>query len=227
MKMKKKRPIGRAIACVIAGVLVIAGIFFLFEAHRIRQEFYRQSETRPLDLPVDFSKPGEFMSPFPQTWRACHGQAINLHVPTNVLAEVSPSNLLASLDFEWQITDSKGKVIVDEESSGRPLWQDRMRGDSIPLVYFHPFDLGDYTFSCTVVTGASALAGLEQRLVCQYQPCGLEMLPAFLANVIGIAALVIGGIILLIVRAITKRKKRNQTTTESTVPSEGAPSDVQ
>jgi len=76
MKMKKKLPIGRAIACVIAGLLAIAGIFLLFEAHRIRQEFYRQAETRPLDLPVDLSQPGEFAAPFKQTWTACHGQAI-------------------------------------------------------------------------------------------------------------------------------------------------------
>ena len=93
--------------------------------------------------------------------------------------------------------------------------------------YFHPFELGDYTFSCTVVTGAPALAGLEQRLICQYQPCGLEMLPAFLGNVMGIAALAVAGIILLIVRTITKRKRLNQTTTGPTVPPEAGASGVQ
>jgi hypothetical protein len=120
--------------------------------------------------------------------------------------------LLVSLDFNWQITNPEGKVIVDGKSSGRPLWQDRVDGDAIPLVYFHPFALGDYAFTCTVTTGAPALAGLEQRLICQYQPCGLEMLATVFCTGIGIAALVIAGIILLVVRAITKRKKRIQTT---------------
>lgn len=204
----KKLPIGRTIACVIAGILVVVGIFLLFEAYRIRQEFYRQSETRPLDIAVDFSKTGDYTAPFSQTWRACHGQTINLRVPTNVLAGMSPSNLLASLDFKWQITDPTGKVVVDDDSSGLPLWQDRVNGDSIPLVYFRPFDLGEYMFKCIVNAGAPALSGVSQRLVCQYQPCGLEMLPAFFGNVIGIVALVIGGIILLAVTAITKRKQR-------------------
>jgi hypothetical protein len=204
----EKVPVGRTIACIIAGILVVVGVFFLFEAYRVRQEFYRQSETRPLDIAVDFSKTGEYTAPFSQTWRACHGQTINLHVPTNVLAGISPSNLLASLDFKWQITDPKGKVVVDDESSGRPLWQDRINGGSIPLVYFHPFDLGEYRFKCTVNAGAPTLSGVDQRLVCQYQPCGLEMLSAFLGNVVGIAALVIAGIILLVVTAITKRKQR-------------------
>lgn len=156
---------------------------------------------------MDFSKPGEFTSPFPQTW-----QAINLHLPTNILAEVMPSNLLAALDFEWQITDSKGEVIIDEEFSGRQGWQDRMYVDAIPLFSFHPFDLGNYTFKCTVITGASALEGLEQRLICQYQ----EMLLASLAKVIGIVAIVNAGIILLIVLVITKIKRRKQATTKST-----------
>lgn len=223
--MKKNRPIGRIIACVIAGVLVVAGAFFLVEAYRIRQEFYRQSETRPLDLAVDLSQPGEFTAPFKQTWQACHGQAINLHVPTNALAGVSPADLLASLDFTWQIADADGKVVADNDSASDLLWDNKPYGDTIPLAYFWPVDLGEYTFSCSVVTGAPVLVGLEQHLVCQYQPCGLEMLAAVFCTGIGIAALVIAGMILLIVRAVTRRKRRDQTTTESTVSPEGAPSE--
>jgi len=193
---------------VIAGILVIIGVFFLFEAYGLRQEFYRQSETHPLYIPVDLSKTGEYTAPFSQTWRACHGQTINLHIPTAVLAGIAPSNLLASLDFKWQITDMKGKVIVEDNSSGCSIWQDRVDKDSISLAHFQPLDLGEYGFKCTVITGAQNLSGVDQRLVCQYRPCGLEKLPAFLTNVIGIAALVIAGIILLVVTSITKRKQR-------------------
>lgn len=227
MKMNKKLPIGRTVACVIAGLFVLAGAYFLFEGVRLRREFYEQSKTRPLDIPVDFSKPGTFTAPFPQTWQACHGQAINLQVPTNALAATGQSNLLATLRFTWHISGPDGDVVADDKSSGGLIWDDRPHGGTIPLIYFHPFDIGDYTFSCTVTTAAPALAGLEQRLVCQYQPCGLEMMIAVFSTGIGIAALVIAGIMLLIVRAITKRKNRNQTTTECTVPPEGAPSDVQ
>ena len=75
--------------------------------------------------------------------------------------------------------------------------------------------LRDYTFSCTVVTGAPALAGLEQRLVCRYRPCGLETLPALFCCIIGIASFAAAGIILLVVLIVTKRKKRGQTTASS------------
>lgn len=222
--MKIAFPIGRSIAGVIAGVLVIAGVFFLVEAYRIRKEFYRQSEARPLDMPVDLSKPGQFTAPFKQTWRACHGQTISLHVPVNALAGLSPSDLLTSLDFTWQIANEDGEIIAYDESTGEGNWDNRSYDGVIPLAYFRPFGLGDYIFMCTVMTGSPVLAGLEQRLVCQYQPCGLELLPAVLLKAIGIIALVISGIILLVIRAITKRKRRCQTTTKSTLSSEAAPS---
>jgi hypothetical protein len=93
--MKKRLPIGRTIASVIAGVLFFAGVFLLVEAYLIRKEFYRQVQTRPLDLRVDLSQPNEYTVPFKQTWRACHGQTINLHVPAMAETHVSPSDLLA------------------------------------------------------------------------------------------------------------------------------------
>jgi len=204
----KKLPIARTIASVIAGGLIIAGGFFLIEAYRLRQEFDRHIQARPLDLKVDLSQPGKFNGEFHQTWRACHSQTINLHVPANVIAKIPPSDLLAPLDFKWQITDSDGRVIVDNEFSGRLDWTDRFDGEAITLAYFRPFDLGTYTFGFTVITGAPQLAGIPQRLVSEYQACGLELLPVFFTRALGIIALVVASIILLVIRSITKRKQK-------------------
>ena len=223
--MKSSLPIGRTIACVIAGLFVIAGAYFLFEGMRLRREFHEQSKTRPLDIPVDFSESGEFTAPFSQTWQGCHGQAIALHVPSNLVVEASESSLLASLAFKWQIRSVDDEIILDNTSEGPLMWQDKPHDGIMPLIYFTPCDLGDYTFTCTVTTGTPALSGVEQRLVCQYQPCGLELLVASFTIGIGITALVIAGIIFLIVKMITKRKRTDQTTRKSTLSSEGAPSD--
>jgi len=204
----KKPPIGRTIACVLASVLVLAGAFVLYETHRLRQEFYEGSEIRPLDLAVDFSKPGEFTTGFKQTWRPHHWQPIDLYVPPEVLAEVSPSDLLASLAFKWQITDSKGNIVDEAESSGEMDWHCQTDSNAIRLSSVRPCALGDYTFACTVISGAPALDGVDQRLVCQYKPCGIELLSLFFIEVAAIVAFVIAGVILFVVGKITKRKRQ-------------------
>jgi len=203
----KKRAIGRTISLVIAGIVIVAGVFFIVGAYCIRQKFLRQAKAKPIDIAVDLSGPGEFSGEFRQTWRACHGQTINLHVPTNLSSQVSLSNLSDSLEFKCQITDSKGNVVVDDKLAGRPILQDGSDNNIIPLLYFRPFDLGTYMLTFTVISGAPQLAGVEQRLVCQYQPCGLELLPAFFCKVLGIACLMVAGIIILIVITITKRAR--------------------
>ena len=207
-----KRPLGRIIASVIAGLLAVAGIYFLVESHRIRHEFYQRIEEKLIDLEVDLSQPGEFSGEFQQTWSICHRQAINLHVPSNLASQVSPSKLLTSLEFKCRITDSNGDVVADDKSAGHPIWQDRLDDDEIPLLYFHPFDKGGtYTLTLTIIRGAPRLAGVPQRLVGRYQPCGIELLPAFFAIVIGIASLVVAAIIFLVVVIITKRKKNQSS----------------
>ena len=204
----KPIPLGRTIAGVLAGIFVIAGVHYLREAARIRKEFQQQSQMHPFDLPVDFSRPVSFAAEFRQTWQKCHGQAIQLVVPAPVLAKTTPAALRASLDFNWQIKDAEGRVVVDDKTSDPPAFVDEMVSGTVPLAYFPPFDIGYYTFNCTVAAGAPALAGADQRLVCQYQPCGIEMLAAVFCTGIGIAALVLAGLVALIVVAINRRNQR-------------------
>lgn len=201
-------PLGRTIACVMAGVFVVAGVHYLRAAARIRNEFQQQSAMRPLDLPVDFSMPGSYAAEFRQTWEKCHGQAIHLVIPAHVLTTTTPSALLATLDFHWQIQDARGKVVVDDKTSHPPVWQDGNEAGMVPLACFPPFETGYYTFNCSVAAGAPALAGTDQRLVCQYQPCGIERLPAVFCTGLGIVALVMAGLVSLMVVAITRRKQR-------------------
>ena len=206
----KTPPIGRTIASVVAAALVVVGVYSLVEARRFRKEFDRQSGTRPFDFSVDLSQPGVYTREFEQTWRSSHFQVIELHIPTDAVTGVPPSELLGALDGQWRITDSDGAVVVDDEFSASSTWQDGPGQQVTHVASFRPFDIGTYTFELTVVTGAPKLVGVEQRVVCQYQPCGLELAPALLARIVGIAALVIAGILLLAVTAVTKRRRAQQ-----------------
>ena len=219
--MKMKLTVGKT----IAGLLIIAGMFSLFKACQFRQEADQRTQTPAIDIPVDFSKPGEYTAPFKQTGHGCHRQTLNLHVQTNSLAEIQPSKLRAIFDLKWQITDSKGKVLMFDGFSNGSILQDIIDGDTINICSFSPLCIGEYTFSCTVVNGVPGLAGLDQRLVCNPRPCALEYLPAIIGQLIGLILLVIAGIILLVSWFLTRRKRKRLAITNSDVPSEDEPSD--
>ena len=209
----RKLYVGRTITLIIAAIFIFAGVFFLVEARRIRCEFYKNLKEKTIDIPVDLSQPGEFSSTLKQTWEICDSQEINLYLPT-AASQTSISELLASLKYNCQIKSSEGNIVVDanNESAGLPngAWEGRPDNNTIPLLYFYPFDSGMYTLTLTVTSGAPKLAGMEQRLVGQYRPCGLEMLPAVLGIAFAIICFVIAAIILLILLIIIKKHKRKQ-----------------
>jgi hypothetical protein len=193
----------RFIAYTFVGFFVITAIFFFFKACRMRQEYNCQLATRPLDISVDFSNTSVFTAPFPQTCQACCGQAIYLQVPVNSLRDTSPSNLLASLKFKWEIINSKGKVVSNNDCLPNRHFDEKLDDGLIPLSYlasFNSLNLTNYTFNCTVISGAPALSGVDQRLIWKYRPCNIKMAFVNFCLIIGIAALITAGILLLLVR---------------------------
>ena len=199
--------IGRTISSVIASLLLVAGVYFLIWAHHQRQEFQRWTTAKPIDMAVDVSHPGHFSGEFRQTCQTSHGEAVCLEMPSNLLASASASNVLASLQFDCTIADAQGTQVVKSSFDGDRLDGDRLIDGAIPVVFIAPFKKGIYTLTLTVSKGAPALAGVHQRLVARYELCGLEMMPASMATVMGVAAIVIAGIILLVVLVITKLKR--------------------
>lgn len=206
----KKLPISRIITLVIAGVLVLTGTFSIVKSYCLKQRFNKNFAAKPINIAVDLSKPGEFSSELKQTWRACHGQTINICIPTELANQVSPSDLLGSLKFKCRITDLDGNIVLDDESAGKPVWAEEVGYNSIPLLYFRPFDLGTYTLVFTVINGVPKMEGMEQYLICQYQPCGLELLPVFFYAIIGTSALMTAGIMIFVLIIIAKHKKVSQ-----------------
>ncbi|MFZ2642882.1 MAG: hypothetical protein WA117_17945 [Verrucomicrobiia bacterium] len=214
--------IGRTIAYVIAGLICAASLFLLIFAHNHRRNFYQWEQARPIDIPVDFSKPGQFTGGFVQTCHISHGEAICLAVPSNTVANTTWSKLLADLQFVSLIQDQSGHEITRVEFTGESLARDHLIDGAILLVTFQPFENGTYRMTLTVKQGAPALRGVPQHLVARYMLCGMEKMPSFIAMVMGIGGLVIAAVILAITACVAKRK---QTTGAQRTPVDNTPPD--
>ena len=92
-------------------------------------------------------------------------------------------------------------TVVVEDSEGNEI--DRIaisdqtivdRDGQIMLAYFTPFRTGDYTATVNIESGVPALTDRQQTIYAQYQLCGLEEFPAFVAGAFALGA----GIVALI-----------------------------
>ncbi len=193
-----KRRTGRIVAFIAAGVLLIGGVVFLFGYYYYDRQFTEWQDARPIDIPVDLSKPGTFSGRFTQTCRVAHGEAIFLIVAASALGDTSPTELLKSLRFTCVISDPGGRPVVEQAFSSEAWSGSRFEGGDIDIISFLPFPEGEYDLTLTVEQGAPALAGVEQRLQARYLLCGLERSPATVSLLLGAGALVIAGIILLL-----------------------------
>ena len=114
------------------------------------------------------------------------------------------------LDGELVAVNKQG--VIDFNGTQSAPWP---VGDNlIPILFFEPFRNGHYKLSLQVTEGIPELAGVSQRLVARYRLCGLEMLPAIFGTVVGIASLVIGGIIFLVFYFNIDRSVENTSSEE-------------
>ena len=205
----KKHSLGRTIASVIAVILILTGIYFLFESYRYRQKFYEWLNAEPINIAVDLSKPGKFSGKFHQTCYVAHGEELLLQVPFDQLKGVSPKTLIEPLEYHCAITDANGEVVVSSETASQIDLRDEYEDGAIPLLYFVPFKNGIYNLELEVTSGIPDLAGVPQRIIARYCLCGLELMAARVVMVCGIAALLVAGIIVLVL-VFGKKQRREQ-----------------
>jgi len=211
-----KLPIGRTIACVFTAILLAVGAVSLRESYRKNVEVTQWHQARPIDIPVDLSKTGEFSGEFVQTCQISHDEALCLLVPQEVLASTRPANLLDDLRFTCQIVDQSGKQKISGKFQGS-LPSDRLLDGAIQIVSLSRFNNGVYKLTLTVTQGASALRGVEQRLIARYKLCGLEELPSVIALIISIVCFAVAAFTMLIVALVTWQKRTRRQQQPSTV----------
>jgi hypothetical protein len=212
MRLPKGRTLAYAVAVLLCGV----GAFFLITAQRYRQDFCRWQTANPVDIAIDMSHPGEVVGAFKQTCHISHGEALCLMLPSNMVATTTWTNLLQDLRFVARIEDQNGKEKVREEFTGDLFWRDYLLDGTIPLLQFAPFEKGDYRLTLTVTEGVSALHGTPQRLVARYMLCGLEMMPAFISMVMGLACFAVAGVVALVTALVVKRRRKRGTEQHTT-----------
>ena len=195
----------RVVTLSVAAVLLTVGVVFLLGYYHYDRQFAEWQDARPIDIPVDLSKPGTFSGRFIQTCRAAHGEAISLVVAPSATGGTSPADLIRPLRLRCVISDLRGLPVVEQEFRGEAWSASRFGGGDTDMISFSPFPEGEYNLTLTIAEGAPALAGMDQRLQARYLLCGLERFPATVSLLLGAGALVVAGIILLL---LTRRKEK-------------------
>jgi len=144
-----------------------------------------------MEMNVDLSKPGEYTTAFHQTCSTAHGESFYLSVASQPESNPPPENISPSFRATLSITDSTGAEIERAyiDSVHRPIGT-----EEFDLASFVPFPKGDYTATLDVHVGAPKLEGTHQTLYAQYQLCGLEQFPAYIAGAFSFVAGCIGSI---------------------------------
>lgn len=196
--MRPSWTIGRGIAVTLSLLLLGFGVKCFFDGHRLGQAFERWRTAKPVDGAIELSAPGRFVLPFDQTCSSSHGETVALRVPAEVLQGTTVTQLLAGLAARLDITDKSGSNVV-ESAGSEIIWGEEKLDGAIPLFSLAPFRKGAYKATVTVIEGAPALKGIPQRVEGRYLLCGLERMPATIAEVIGIGSVGIGSIVGLVV----------------------------
>ena len=158
------------------------------------------------------SRPCVFSGDLHQTSNSFYRQAI-IHYDSS--HHVSPSVLIESLEFDCQITDSNGRIMIDSNFAGRTSIYNASRDKSFTLLLFLPFDTVNYTLTFTVSKNAPNIKSLEQRILRKYLRYGCELIPAVFSIVFAIGSFLLAATIIII--AVINRNKRSKAETSQNV----------
>ncbi|HND56091.1 MAG TPA: hypothetical protein PLV92_26930, partial [Pirellulaceae bacterium] len=173
-----------------------ATAYLAAESWRKYEDFDSWIEARPIDLAVDFSRPGTFRGPFRQTCQSAHGEGLYVHVDGLKDDETIPE--LTDLDAVFTIRDGAGNVIAAGKLHGAHESIYGLRAGRL-VADLHPFVTGDYEATVEVRRGAAWLAGKPQTLRGRYHLCGLERMGADIAMFLASAAGMIGAVVTMFV----------------------------
>lgn len=185
-----KIAVWRMIGLLLAIVGIGEGIFFALEARRIYTGYFQWMDARPFEMTVDFSKPGNVVAPFVQTCQSAHSEDVFFDCPE--LTEQQLENvefLFVGLQAEMRIEDKGGAVVERIAVNSGTVYY---ANGKVVLASFYPFKRGDYQVLLDVNSGAQALAGKSQTIYAKYMLCGLEIMPAYLAGIIALVAIIVG-----------------------------------
>lgn len=200
--MTHRISIRRVVALIFAIILLGGASYFALQCHWLHREYVSWIEARPLMTPLDLSRPGTMSAPLHQTCDMSHGEAFMLTVSTG--GDSSQPQPLHDLEGTITIKNAGGEDVETLEMT-QTIEPDPSLDQTIILTYFHPFPVGEYTATITVIHGAEALRGADQTVHVEYLLCGLEQMPQLFAG--GLACLfALPGLIIATLTAIGLRR---------------------
>jgi hypothetical protein len=180
---------------LLAGGALVPAVFFASEWSREAKMIEAGRAAKPVEMAVDFSKPGKWTGKMSHGYTCFYFLAISLEAsPVPIVATTVPSTLpapeLAGLKGRLVVTSSAGERVLDEELSDDPEIigrREEYRG-RLPLGFTRSiYPKGQYDVEVEVTKPAPALAGSKQTLVVQYASDGMEI--AVMESVAGAAIL--------------------------------------
>lgn len=199
--MTKRLAIRRIAGAVFVIACIFGAVYSAFEAVNHNAKFQSWLVAQPLCVEIDLSQPSETTAPFRQTCSISHGEIITLDCKYGEV-DPNPSELLDGLEGVVVISDAEGNQVSSTNFSDKSayVWYDR-----IALADVDPFATGDYIATIHVHSGAPALVSRKQTLIAEYQLCGLEQFPTYIAR--GLACIFggVGLISLLIIAPVLYR----------------------
>lgn len=203
----KTTPLCRILLLAVTLLLGVSAVRFWQKATRIRSYIDRWAAELPVDMQVDFSRPGTFTTTgvFSCPAACGHGMHLYLLLPEEEKRDVTPRAVVEELALRCSI----------EDKSGREVCSFAVPDDQVPAPYQGQILLGGTLYvgsktnvlRLTVSRGASALKGTRQRVIGMYDVCGVETLAARVARGLSIAcgvlALAFAGALFA---GVTKRK---------------------
>jgi hypothetical protein len=189
--MRAKFAIGRTIGLLIALFGLGNSIHCARLAMQANAKFQRWLSDRPMELPIDLSKPGETTSSFHQTCGISHGENIFLKVDPPLKSEEKPEELLKGLSAVIIVSDKHNREVAAVKMDSKSVYDGRFQ-EGILLAGFCPFAEGDYGATIRVVSGAERLAGRGQKMYAKYLVCGMELFPAYILGLFSFGSGLIG-----------------------------------
>lgn len=195
--------------CVAIFFLGVAG--FCFFSYWMNLAYFR-SRARfccLMAIRVDFSAPRTYSSSINSKPMFLEKAFLALDVPKRVLTKTDPELLLSGLEGTYEIIDTDGKRIIRGSIIGDPNdLKSRHFKNLIELIQFSSwYEFVQWQINITITQGAPRLKDVPQRLVL-YDQSGNYMIQEDLRKLFGLANLILGVVILIIVSAVSIYKKK-------------------
>lgn len=178
----------------VSGLLLLAACFFVGQAVFIEWRIANVRAAPLAEFTIDLGQTGKHEATISTYWEMPCSQYVRLLPPIQETEDADA--LLKGLQVKASVRDANG---IDRIARHYPNeWLLHLPRVGIEIIRDRPSPTGTYTVEVEVTSPAPALAGRPTKVVCAYALCGLERLAAFFSLVLGLAALVPGGLMSLL-----------------------------